>query len=348
MSSFCAVPFYSQENNQYEVTPCCLLSGPLNIPKLQQEFLDGGRPSECQKCWSVENVGGLSRRIINNQSILACYDYETEEQIIEDCRQGKNKIILYQITASNLCDQACVTCGSYLSTKWAEVEHRAGIKPKPFFQADLDAIKINYTDAYRITFVGGEPFFDPNTFKILRRLIEHNNQDVAVTFITNGGHKFNEQQLELVKQFKNVRIIVSIDGVGSVFEYMRWPGRWDRLISNLQDYQNISNIKVSYTVSSVNAWYYNQTAAWFEENNLEVVNLNPVYQPTWCSLKSMPAKLKQVIKNQNNVLAEFCEITGQELSIETFITHIKNQDRVRGTSIEESMPEFWTVLQSLR
>ena len=347
MSSFCVVPFYSQENSQYQVTPCCLLTGPLNIPKLQQEFLDGGRPTECQKCWSVENVGGLSRRQINNQSILYRYNC-TEDEIIEDCRQGKNKIILYQITTSNLCDQACVTCSSYLSTKWAEVEHRAGIKPKSFFQADLDAININYADAYRIGFVGGEPFFDPTTFKILRRLIEYNNRDVAVTFTTNGGSKFNEQQLELVKQFKHVGIIISIDGIGSVFEYMRWPGRWDRLISNLQDYQTISNVKVSYTVSSVNAWYYNQTTAWFEENNLEVVNLNPVYHPTWCSLNSMPVKLKQVIKNQNNKLSEFCEITGQEISIETFITHIKNQDQVRGTSIEQSMPEFWAVLQSLR
>jgi MoaA/NifB/PqqE/SkfB family radical SAM enzyme len=341
------MPFYSQENRPYEITPCCLLSGPLNIPKLQQEFLVGGRPAACQKCWSVENVGGLSRRMLNNQSILYRYNC-TEEQIIEDCRQGKNKIILYQITTSNLCDQACVTCSSRLSTKWAEVEHRAGIKPKPFFQADLDAININYADAYRIGFVGGEPFFDPTTFKVLRRLIEHNNRDVAVTFTTNGGSKFNQQQLELVKQFKHVGIIVSIDGTGPVFEYMRWPGRWDQLVSNILDYQTISNVKVSYTVSSVNAWYYNQTMSWFEENNLEVGNLNPVYYPTWCSLNSMPAELKKIIKNQNNALAKFCEITGQEISIETFITQIKNQDQVRGTSIEESMPEFWAVLQSLR
>jgi MoaA/NifB/PqqE/SkfB family radical SAM enzyme len=346
MSSFCAMPFYSQENRRFDITPCCLLAANTDVSKLKQDFLSGGRPADCQKCWNMENAGEISRRTLGNRAITDRYKC-TEEQIIQDCKEGKNKIVLYQLTTSSLCDQACVTCGSYLSTKWAEVEHRAGMKTMPLFQLDLNSIDINYAEAHVITFVGGEPFFDPTTFDILRQLIEHKNYDVLISFTTNGGSQFNEQQIEIIKKFKKVGFTISIDGIESVFEYMRWPGRWDRLQSNIVQYRELGSVKVSYTVSSVNVWYYNQTAAWFKQNNLEVANLNPVYQPEWCSLKSMPAKLKQVIKNKNNALVEFCEITGQEISIETFITHIKNQDQVRGTSIEESMPEFWAVLQSL-
>lgn len=347
MSSFCVMPFYSQENRRFDITPCCLLAANTDVAKLKQDFLNGGRPADCQKCWNVENTGELSRRMLGNQAITKRYKY-TEDQIIQDCKEGKNKIILYQLTTSNLCDQACVTCGSYLSTKWAELEHRAGKQSLPMFQLDLDNIDINYSEAHIIAFVGGEPLFDPTNFKILQRLIDHKNYDVIISFTTNGGSTFNPQQLDIIKKFKTVGFTISIDGIESVFEYMRWPGRWDQLQSNIAQYRKLGSVRVSYTVSSVNAWYYDQTVEWFKQNNLEVVNLNPVYWPKWCSLKSMPAKLKQVVKNQNNVLAEFCNIDGDEISVEKFIQTIKEQDQLRGTDIEQYMPEFWEVLQSLR
>ena len=346
MSSFCVMPFYSQENRRFDITPCCLLAANTDIPKLKQDFLNGERPADCQKCWNVENAGELSRRVLVNQAITDRYKC-TEEQILQDCKEGKNKIILYQLTTSNLCDQACVTCGSQCSTKWAELESRAGIKTFPLFQLDLDNIDINYADAHIIAFVGGEPMFDPHTFEILQRLIEHENYDVIISFTTNGGSTFNTQQLETIKKFKTVGFTISIDGIESVFEYMRWPGRWDRLQSNIAQYRKLGSVRVSYTVSSVNAWYYDQTVEWFKQNNLEVVNLSPVYWPEWCSFKSMPVKLKQVITNQNNVLAEFCKINGDELSVEKFIQTIKEQDQLRGTDIEQYMPEFWALLQFL-
>lgn len=347
MSSFCVLPFYSQENRRFDITPCCLLPHNSDVDKIKQEFLQGKRPKECSKCWTVEDLGLHSRRIHNNYSMENKYNL-TLDEIAEVCRRGENKIVLYQVTTSNLCDQACVTCGSQCSTKWAELERRANIPSQPFYQIDLVQANIDYVNLDKIAFVGGEPLFDPKTFEILEKLAQHENFDVSVSFVTNGGSMISQPHLELIKKFKTVGFTVSIDGIDSEFEYLRWPGRWNRLLDNIKQYQQIGKVNVSYTVSSINAYYYDKTMSWFEENNLEVVNLNPVYYPAWCSLNSMPAKLKQVIKNQNNKLSEFCEITGQEISVETFIQTIKKQDQIRGTNIETAMPEFWSVLQSLR
>ena len=36
------------------------------MKKLRQEFLDGKKPSTCNKCWSVEQAGGKSKRILEH------------------------------------------------------------------------------------------------------------------------------------------------------------------------------------------------------------------------------------------------------------------------------------------
>jgi sulfatase maturation enzyme AslB (radical SAM superfamily) len=346
MSSFCVVPFYSQENRRFDITPCCLLPQGADVDKIKQEFLQGKRPQECSKCWKSEELGLVSRRIHNNYSMENKYDL-TLDEIFKICLRGENKIVLYQITTSNLCDQACVTCGSACSTKWAELERRANIPTMPLYQLDLRQANIDYVNLDKIAFVGGEPLIDPKTFEILEKLADHDNFDISVSFVTNGSSMLNQQQLDLIKKFKTVGFTVSIDGVDAEFEYMRWPGRWNRLLDNIKQYQQIGKVNVSYTVSSINAYYYNKTMSWFEQQNLEVTNVIFVTWPEWCSLARMPVALKKTLADYNNTISPMFSETGSELSVGELIEKITQQDLVRGTDIRTAMPEFWKVLQFL-
>ena len=122
------------------------------------------------------------------------------------------------------------------------------------YQIDLDAADINYGSAKRVGLLGGEPLFDPKTFEILQKLIDHNNTSCFISLITNGSIHLNAKQLDLLNQFTDLNICISIDGVGPVFEYMRWPGKWSNLLENILQYKSITkNISVSYTISSLNA-----------------------------------------------------------------------------------------------
>ena len=288
---FCVLPWYSQELG-LENTPCCLLPHNHNINQIKQDLLSGVQTAACKKCWDIESTGNKSRRQFENEFL----DYKLNrdlDKIQQDCVDSKHQILLYQITTSNLCNQACVSCDSGASTKWAQVEKRMNIISAPQYQFNLDSANINYDSAERISLLGGEPLFDPKTFEILQNLIDHNNTSCFISLITNGSIHLNAKQINLLTQFTNLNICISIDGVGPVFEYMRWPGKWSNLLENIEQYKSITkNINVSYTISSLNAMYYNQTVNWFQQNNL-VYNHNVVSSPIWLSLSQMPIKLKQ-------------------------------------------------------
>lgn len=347
MDTFCVMPWFSKEikENQTE-THCCLLPREYDIEKIKAQMLKGEKPVECQRCWSIESTENKSRRQFENEFL----DYKLArdlDKIQQDCAESKHQTLLYQITTSNLCNQACVSCYSKFSTKWAQVEKRMNIIPNPQYQLDLRTANINYGPAKRISLIGGEPLFDPKTFEILQKLIDNNNTDCFISLVTNGSINLNPQQIELLKQFNDLNICISIDGIGPVFEYMRWPGKWNVLTTNIDQYRAIAkNVSVSYTISSLNALYYDQTVDWFKQNNLDY-NHNIVYSPSWLSLKNMPVAFKRQLVNKQNFVSSFCDITGSEISVDTVNQHIKQQDAAKNIKIQDYMPEVWSLLNQV-
>lgn len=339
---FCVLPWYSQELG-LENTPCCLLPYNHNINQIKQDLLSNVQTAACKKCWDIESSGNKSRRQFENEFL----DYKLNrdlDKIQQDCVDSKHQTLLYQITTSNLCNQACVSCDSGASTKWAQVEKRMNIISAPQYQFNLDSANINYNSAKRISLLGGEPLFDPKTFEILQNLLDHNNTTCFISLITNGSINLNAKQTNLLTQFTNLNICISIDGVGPVFEYMRWPGKWSNLLENIEQYKFITkNISVSYTISSLNAMYYNQTVNWFQQNNL-VYNHNVVSGPIWLSLSQMPIKLKQHLKQQDNFITMHCNLTGTEISLETLTQNIIKQDHAKNMNIRDYMPEVAAVI----
>ena len=135
---FCVLPWYSQELRR-RLTPCCLLPPNHDIKQIKQDLLNNVQSAACKKCWDIESKGQKSRRQFENEFL----DYKLDkdlDKIQQECVESKHKILLYQITTSNLCNQACVSCNSRLSTKWAQIEKRMGIIPSPQYQYDLDSI----------------------------------------------------------------------------------------------------------------------------------------------------------------------------------------------------------------
>lgn len=340
MNTFCVLPWYSQEFYK-NITPCCLLPNNYDLDLIKQDLLNGIQTPACNKCWKIEAMGQQSRR--QQENIFLDYKLDQDIDLIrQDCKEQKHETLLYQITTSNLCNQACVSCDSQLSTKWAQVEQKMGKVPHP--PQYFDHHNINYSKARKISLLGGEPLFDPRTFEILKKLIDHNNTDCFISLITNGSITLTDQQIELLKQFSDLNICISIDGIGPVFEYMRWPGNWNKLTSNLDQYRSITkNISASYTISSLNAFYYDQTVAWFEQNNL-TYNHNIVSQPAWLNLKNMPVKFKQHLVGKKNFISNFCNISGGEISIDAVAYNIKQQDIAKNIKIQNYLPEVWQLI----
>ena len=341
MDTFCVLPWYSLElpNN----SPCCLLPNNTDVNQLKNDLLSGIKSPACSACWDLESKNQKSRRQFENKFL----DYKLNQdlsQIKQDCIDQQNQTLLYQLATSNLCNQACVSCGSGASTKWAEIETKMGLIPKLKKEINLEKSDINYSNATRISLLGGEPLFDPATFKILEQLIRYKNTDCFISLITNGSITLNQKQLDILSKFTDLNICISIDGIGPVFEYLRWPAKWNTLVNNLELYKTITkNISVSYTISSLNLLYYEQTIKWFEEQNLRY-NHNIVTSPEWLSVRSTPKELKQLLKNTSFATSWF-DSTKNEISIKKYQHELLTQDRAKRIHIKNYLPEIWEILK---
>ena len=341
MNTFCVLPWYSVELPKN--SPCCLLPKNANVDQIKNDLLAGIKPEACTKCWAVEDAGNPSRRQLENQFL----DYKLNRNlnlIQQDCIDGKNIPLLYQLTTSNLCNQACVSCDSNLSSKWADVKRKNNLPAMTPVSLNIENLDINYAQARRISLIGGEPLFDPKTFKILQNLIDINNTDCFVTLVTNGSIKLNSLHVDMLKKLTDLNICISIDGTDTVFEYLRWPGKWTKLVENIDHYRSITpNISVSYTISALNVLYYDQTVDWFKKNNLRY-NHNVVQFPQWLAVKNMPVELKHYLKN-HDFFKDFCKITGNEIKKEKFLNYLVQQDKMKKTDHLTALPELCRILQ---
>jgi hypothetical protein len=339
MDTFCVLPWYSSELPGN--SPCCLLPKNTNIEQVKTDLLAGVKSPACAKCWQLEESGQRSRR--QQENIFLDYKLDRDiDKIEQDCIDNKHETLLYQITTSNLCNQACVSCGSIASTKWAELEAKMGEIPSKYFRNKVSNFNINYKSAKRIELLGGEPFFDSTTFDILEKLIENNNIDCFISVVTNGSVRLNNKQLDILTRFTNLNICISIDGVGPVFEYMRWPASWSILLENIKQYRSIAkNLSVSYTISSLNAFYYDKTVEWFKETGL-TYNHNIVTFPQWLSLANSPVEFKELF-NKNKFIASFLD-SPTPTNISEYSSHILKQDTVKNIKISDYLPEIAAII----
>jgi hypothetical protein len=340
MNTFCVLPWYGL--NLPSSSPCCLLPKNTDIVQVKKDLLNEVKSPACAKCWQIESSGEKSKRQFENEFL----DYKLDrdlDKIQEDCKTKIINPLVYQIQTSNLCNQACVTCSSHLSSKWAEIERKTGTVPYPTFKIKLSEVNVDYATARRIEFVGGEPFFDPTTFQILELLIEHNNTDCFISVVTNGSISLSDQQLTTLSKFTDLNICISIDGIGPVFEYLRWPAKWPTLLDNIEKFKKITkNISVSYTISSLNVLYYQPTVAWFQSQNLRY-NHNIVTHPEWISLSSTPVEIKELL-HDNSFTSSWAEITGKEIDTAKYQHMLEQQDRAKKIDIKDYLPEIWKIL----
>jgi len=349
MDSFCVLPWFGREIhwNQQE-THCCLLPHKYNIDKIKKEMLAGQKPVECQKCWNLEEQSLQSDRQLKNSALDWYWDRDLQF-IKQDAEQDKNSIRMLTLMTSYICNATCVSCGDHSSSSWSQLNHRMNpavpIRPTKFIDINLIKQKVNLAQLKTLSLLGGEPLYEKKNFELLEHLLELGNTTVFLSMVTNGSVALTHHQKKILSQFKNVNFCVSIDGTGPVFEYLRFPLRWQDLLDNLKFFRQVtSNISSSYTISNLNILYHDQTVEWFDQNKIPYNN-NPIYQPVWLQPRALPLTAKQHLKT---ILTEsaFNTYVGSDhnkqhqLQWEECLIQLSKQDAVKGINWQEYLPQL--------
>lgn len=107
----------------------------------------------------------------------------------------------------------------------------------------------------RAAFLGGEPLLQNETFEVMSYWAKNNNTDVRIQITTNGTN-FTKKWIDLFRQFDNIKIVLSSDGVDDTFDYIRTNANWSKVKENVTELAKLKNIEFvySYTIQMYNAF----------------------------------------------------------------------------------------------
>ena len=82
--------------------------------------------------------------------------------------------------------------------------------------------------------LGGEPLINEFHDEIVELLVKNNRaKDINIHYSTNLQIDI-EKYLDSWSKFKFVDLNISIDGSHETYEYIRWPGKWEKVFNNLK------------------------------------------------------------------------------------------------------------------
>ena len=270
-------------------------------------------PDECTRCQQSERVKGES---IRTNSI-------TRHKMLHPIR--KDYLIVGGVL-DNVCNSACQSCNAGLSTKIGSLESRDYPRVDNFEVFK----KLPQERIIEFDVNGGEPTASKNYRKLLGELPVNTK---IVRMNTNGSRMISELE-DVLK--KNIMVIVtmSLDGIGSVHDYTRWPIKWIDYKKTVDAYKKLQK---KYKLLQLDFW---TTVSCLNIKNLpEIINFakNKNIPHDWAFLNN-PSVLNIRYKNRFTTLAKHMspkEIAVEEDNNEQLESFIKRQDMLRNISIDD-------------
>lgn len=305
-NNYCALPFgHTTVTTNGNFAVCCLHDAPkefqVNInhhdltywvksdylQQVRQSFRNNERHPGCKSCWINEDLGQESMRLRT-----------IKEYKILGVSQSTEIPVDFEIQIGNLCNLSCLMCNEkYSSSILAE---NIKLKINQHTQDDFKWSDTAFENLQKIissgpkifNVLGGEPLYNKKFLELLESLSYDSCKNTMLQIVTNGT-QWNSRWKEVLKKFKLVRIMFSVDATDDLYEYMRYPGVWKETDSNIADIITGDNIKplVNCTVQNLNIGSLGSVVQWAEEKNI-YLQLCQLLEPTWLSLTNLPRHLK--------------------------------------------------------
>ena len=191
-----------------------------------------------KEVWALECIRCKQTERENNSSIRL-------NAIEFDKIQSKDDYLIVGGVLDNICNSACLTCNENLSTLIG------GLKSKTYPIVD-NSNKFWALPLDRIVHLdinGGEPSHSKNYKHILANL----PPSIKSVRLNTNCSTVLEELISLTDRGIQVTVTISLDGIGAVHDFVRWPITWDKFYKNLMTYKSMPiQLNLWTTVSVLN------------------------------------------------------------------------------------------------
>jgi MoaA/NifB/PqqE/SkfB family radical SAM enzyme len=215
-----------------------ILLGSKNV--IKQENITNNKPADgCQTCYELEH-GKKGFDIISDRIF---YIREFKKTPLNTYQVNNFDLQTIDVRWTNLCNFACVYCTPEFSSKWANELNQKLEQPTEQQQNDFkEYIYRHAKNLKHVYLAGGEPLLMKENLELLKEL----SPDVNLRINTNLS-KVDTGVFDAVCKFKNVHWTVSAETTEDEFEYIRFGGRWQDFLDNLNTIRKLDH-KISFNV----------------------------------------------------------------------------------------------------
>jgi organic radical activating enzyme len=262
---------------------------------VRQKMLNGEKISECNQCYIEERSGLETPRTLKLPRRDA--DWPSTTNIA--------KLEFLEIAFSNLCNLACVSCNSTYSSTWGTEDYKRDklSNKKVLIEHNNDLDNLDLSNIRTVKIIGGEPFMDQNRFIRLLEKLELSKINLLVS--TNGTVLPNEKLKSLMDQCDELMLEVSLDGVGTVNEWYRWPTKMSKVeevMNQYQDWWGITpkfQLKIHSVINAYNIWNLNEFVQYMNNNYPSwMTDFDWIVDPTWQTICIIPKEHKETLKKK--------------------------------------------------
>jgi sulfatase maturation enzyme AslB (radical SAM superfamily) len=200
------------------------------LKEIKKQMENDTWPKECVRCQMTEKTTNTSIRL----------DMIERDRILNSIQ--KDYLIVGGVL-DNICNSACQSCNSELSTKIGSLtskDYKKINNYNNFFKLPQDRI-------VEVDVNGGEPTASPNYKQLLKNLPASTK---IIRINTNGSRVIPEIE-KLLEKGMRVIITLSFDGTEHVHDYARWPILWNDYKKSVKKYIELRD---RYKTLRLNFW----------------------------------------------------------------------------------------------
>ena len=325
--------------------------------KVRVELLDNIRPSMCKRCFSEEDAGVKSARIFSNEKwgfkgpFSANADFDIK---YIDLRLG------------NLCNLKCRMCNPWASNQW--VKEWLDVYPQE--QEDISTLSnITWPEVEKtwenlfdivgpveqIYLTGGEPTIIKEQTKLLQYCIDNDfAKNIKLKYNTNLTN-VPKSLINLWSHFKVLQLNCSIDAVGELDRYIRYPSNWFKIEQNFNVIQQLKNIDIEIhnTVQMYNILHLDKFLDWCGKFDNKIY-FNILDHPEYLNIKVLPKRLKLLVEERLEKymhidkvpdIIKYMNSEDHFYKFDAFASYSKTLDENRQESLIYHVPEFKEYLK---
>ena len=228
--------------------PLELRDGELNFHNLpakleaRRKMLQGEWPGRgCEHCKHIEEAGGTSDRQIHlhMEGTTAPPELDSNLKAVDVTPRQ------LEVYWGNTCNQSCIYCGAHYSSQIQQEQERfgkfnvEGVNMSPWWKKNTHIeehtellfqwFERHIHKLHKLFILGGEPFLQKETFRMIEFLEKQNLPDLTLVFFSNHNvehERFKRwmERLEVLRKsnrLDKIQIFFSCDALGPEGEYVR-------------------------------------------------------------------------------------------------------------------------------